>query len=563
MLVSGLVPLLIFGPTPYATVAAVSSARDVEEDGRRLVLALTPARYAWLRGGLLGTLLLTAGALGLLWRAANLRAEWYRLRQEINQTGGRLRQLWTMLSPHDRRLGGGLLLLLTLVRLAELLAYPIGTDEVASYDYFVRAGPVTIASFYPAPNNHPLLNLLCWPLSRLTGYPPLVMRLPTLLASTVGTGGAYLLLTRRIGFRAATLSTGLFSFSPLGIYYAVAGRGYFLQLTLLLAAFFAALALLQTTRFPRVAWAIFGGASIAGLYTVPTFAYPLAALALGVGIGFGHGRRWADVGRLALLGAAVVVGAGLLYAPIVAVSGLARLIGNRYVAPLAAPKFWGWFPGHLRVQADALAGYHYLGSLVVAALALLGPVLWLRQPARRPLLGLLGLLLLVPVALMAGQRVLAPARTLLFMGYFGSVGISLILVAGLDRLRVPARGQLLALVLLIGGYAGYQVAREAASLRVQRRQARQLYASYRWLVARAPQRVWLSAPLHRLWWHHYALTENRPSLRQQPAATPSAPYEYAVLPPDARARPAWVRPPHYALAYRDELVRIYHRTPNR
>lgn len=555
VLLSTLLPLLIFGLTSYATVQALGSLTYHEHHYQRLALALTPSRYALLRGGLAGIVLAAGGALWL-WHRTNMLAEWQLLGREVRPAVTCLRHAWRALSASERRIGKGLLLILFLVRVWWLVASALSTDEAASFDYFIHEGPVAIASYYPIPNNHPLFNLMCWPLSQLTSNLQVVMRLPTLLVATAGTRLAYRMLTRQVGFVAATLGMGLFSFSPLGLTYAVMGRGYFLQLTLLLLAFFAALTLLQRTRSTRLAWTTFGGASIAGLYTIPTFIYPLAALEVGLLLGFARARRWADVGHLVLVGATVIVAAALLYAPVVAVSGLPRLLANQYVAPLSATKFWPRYAGHLHVQADALTGIGYLGIVAAVGLVLLGLVLWRRQPARRPLLGLLGLLLTVPVVLMAGQRVLAPARVLLFMGCFGSILAGLGGAAVLAWLRVPKRWQLLGVLLLIGSYASYQVVREVAPMEAARRRARLLQASYRWLTTHGARRVWLASPRHELFWHHYALVEKRPLLLET-EKTPGQTYDYVVVQPSAPALPVWAHSSHYVPVYRDEIVVIY------
>ena len=103
----------------------------------------------------------------------------------------------------------GLVTVLLAVRGWYLLNYPLGTDEVASYNYFVREGLVAITSYYPIPNNHIFYNLLAWPLAQAGLSPRLVMRLPTLLLGTFGTIAGYVLLARLTGLRLATLIMGL------------------------------------------------------------------------------------------------------------------------------------------------------------------------------------------------------------------------------------------------------------------------------------------------------------------------------------------------------------------
>ncbi|WP_156109375.1 hypothetical protein [Hymenobacter sp. APR13] len=560
LLASSMGLLLIFGPTAYAKVQALGHVTYHEGSYRHLRLALTPARYLALRGGLLATILLSMGGLWLLRRREPelLHREARQLRHEARLLGASLRRTWQQLGRGQQVVFGSLLLVLLLVRLWYLVYYPISTDEAASFDYFIHEGPVAISSFYPIPNNHLLFNFVCWPLSWLSADLRVVMRLPTLLLATAGTSACYLLLTRQMGFRAATLSTGFFSFTPLGLYYAVAGRGYFLQLVLLLAVFFAAMALWRRPLRQRLAWVVFVGGSILGLYTIPTFVYPLTALGLGLLLRFGGQQQWQAVGRLALAGASVVAATSLLYTPVIAVSGLPRLLGNRYVEPLSNAVFWPRYAGHLRGLADMLAGNGRLGLLGAAGLLAAWPLLWKWVPRQRPLLALGSLLLAVPLLLMALQQVLTPARVLLFVACFGSILAGVAATALLNWLRVPTRWQLALFLLLIGGYEGYQFRRQLPPWRAEHRQAQLMQASYRWLVGHGARRVFLASPQHELFMHHYALQQSHPPALVT-RADPHQTYDFVVLERDAKNSPAWTQPPFYTPAYQDRYVVIYRR----
>ncbi|QNH63976.1 hypothetical protein [Hymenobacter sediminicola] len=557
LLLSSLFLLLIFGLTPYQQVQALGSITYHEGSYHHLRLALTPARYMALRAALTGVALVSGGLLLVLRRNGLLRQEWQKLLLEIRQTGTGLRLQLQALSRTDTLAGSFLLLVLTLLRLWYLVVYPISTDEAASFDYFIHEGPVAISSFYPIPNNHLLFNFLCWPFSLLSTNLHLVMRLPTLLAATASTGVAYLLLTRSIGFRGATLGIGLFGFSPLGLYYAVAGRGYFLQLALLLAAFFAALALWRQPAGRRLAWVVFIGTGILGLYTIPTFVYPLVALGAGLLLGFINQRRWLDVGRLAFATAAIGTTAVLLYSPIIVVSGLPQLLGNHYVARLSAAIFWPHYTGYLHVLADTLAGGENLGLAAVGTIGVAVPLLWWRQPLLRPIVALTALLLLVPVVLMALQQVLVPERVLLFAACFSSILLGLAGTKALQLGRVPTSAQLAVMLLIIGGYAGYIQWRQLPSLRAEQQRQQQIESSYEWLTGWGAQRVFLASPWHELFMHHYALLENR-NILLQTTADPDVTYDFVVLERGATL-PPWAASA-YSPVYEDALTVIYGRT---
>ena len=523
----------VFFFTPYQQVLALGHFTYHDEVFYRLRLVLTPARYAGLQAGLAAALAVAGGAL------VKLRGQgsWRAVRAEMRHGQARLGAWWRRLPVPARRVGTGLLLLLLAARLWYLLRYPLGTDEIASYDYFVREGQLAILSYYPIPNNHIFYNLLAWPLAALDLPCRLVMRLPTLVVGTAGTAVGYVLLARLMGFRLATLVTGVVGLAPLGVYYAAVGRGYFVQFCLLQIGFFAMLELLRPqSAYGRLSWLAFVGSSILGLYAVPTYAYPLASLLLGGSL---LARRR---GRLELAGSGLIIlsVAVLLYAPVIAVTGWEALVANRYVVARTAAQFWPAFRAvlyesgaeifgpSLRLSGPAWLGAALLGGLAVGH--------WVPAGPRRRAGLLAWAMLLVPVLLMAGQRVYAPVRSILYLSLFGYLLLGLVLRALLLRRGVRARGLwpvLLAGVLLIGGG---RLWRNEVQMRASRLETQQLERAYGWLQAhsKAPvrtTRVWMHAPLHELFFAHYARLRSgsKLTLTSGGAQGPARRYDYLVL----------------------------------
>ncbi|TYZ08032.1 hypothetical protein FY528_13355 [Hymenobacter lutimineralis] len=231
LLVSGSLALL-YGFTSPADFQTLRHALYAQNDVPGFVLHVEASRYRVFIAGLTSCFLL--GAVATYYEVRRrpgdytMRAFWWDARRLL----GSLLKTWRALSGLEWGLSGALLLNIVAVRLYYALAYPLGTDEVATYDYFVRGGALASTSFYPFPNNHVLFSLSCWLVSCFSDNAALVLRLPAFLISLVGTVLLFLLLLRFAGFRVAFLVVGLVSFSPMALYYAVAGRGYFLLLTL-------------------------------------------------------------------------------------------------------------------------------------------------------------------------------------------------------------------------------------------------------------------------------------------------------------------------------------------
>jgi len=523
-------------------------------------VALTPGRYEALRWGLGGTLLLALTGLGWLGRRGGALAS--------PGPSARARHWWAagwrpvrQLSRAERVLAAGLGLGVLAARLYYAGYYPLSLDELASYDYFVRPGAAATASYYSFPNNHLLPNLLAGLVHGLAPGAParLVLRLLPTLLGVLTLPLLYALALRYLRFGVATLGLGLYWLSPLGVYYAVAGRGYAWALAAALAGLFATAELLRPgVRRPtrQLAWAVFGLSAVLGLYAVPTHLYALLALGLALLLGAARaparvrGPRLAQL-AVATLGVAAV--AAVLYTPVGAVSGWPALLANPYVARHAWPEFREHIGPFLVGTATELLGQRGVSTLAYC-LVLAGAPLALRggrlpAPTRR--LGwLLWLQLGLWLPLVLGQHVYPPARTLLLvlLAFFllvaiGAQGLWHALTSwpGPRPWLVPAGRwlRLPALLLVLAGYGGYRLHREQAIITHLTRQQAQLRQAYGWLRAQPGlRRVWVEQRLYGLWWHHYALEAGQRPLPlvvpyDAPAAGPGPVGEVEAVPPGA------------------------------
>ncbi|MGI4835672.1 MAG: hypothetical protein ACRYFK_19630 [Janthinobacterium lividum] len=489
-------------------------------------LALAPGRLLALRMGLDGVAL----AAGLVLVRPRRRRPW--VRRAVGAAWRALWQPWRQLAPGPRRWLGAMLGVVALARLYYAGWYPLNLDELASYDYSVLPGPAVTASVYAYPNNHLLANLLVGAVHGAlpTAPPGLALRLlPTLgglLALPVVAAG----LLRYLRPAAVLLGLGLFWLSPLPVFYAVAGRGYAWALLATWAGLGAALVLAARAPAPgprrRLAWAVFCGSALMGLYAVPSHLY--VVVALGVNLLAALARqpdRRRGLRLLHLAGASAVVGVGavLLYAPVGAVSGWPALLANPYVTHAPGARYWATIGSFLLGTATELLGRPGWSALAWLALAL-GALLVLARarqlPAPRRQLGWLlhgQLTLWLPLTL--GQHVYPPARTLLAVLLAFCLLLALLLQAawqyGAPRLGLARAGGRWALPLaasLVLCYGGYRLCREQRILTERRAEAAALRLAYDWLRQRQLRRIWVQPGGWVLVWHHYALTAGRPLL---------------------------------------------------
>ncbi|MGI4762179.1 MAG: hypothetical protein ACRYF0_15835 [Janthinobacterium lividum] len=463
----------------------------------------TLPEYAGLRRGLTW---LAAGALGLatgLGLAPAGRRELAALGQEIVGVGRGLAQGWRMLAPGQRRGALAGLLALTGLRLyysLTLQAY----DDATTYELFVRESWLAVNAAYPLPNNHLGSSALDWLFYQVNPGFWWSTRLPVLLVSTGATALWFLALLRRSSFRVAALAVGLFCLLLESLYYAAVGRGYWLLVGLGAGTFFALLALrARTPHRQRVAALTLVASGALGLYTVPTHLLLLAPAYAWWLLGAVRRRDGRALATLLGLGALTALVTGLLYAPLLLVSGPDLLLHHRYVAPLSPAEFWGYVVTTLRQPYQLLVWT----PLTLASLG----AWWLL--ARRARAGRLppelarwvhelGLpsawLLLTPYVISVAQRSYPPERTLLYKAQYTSILLALAADWALRRAR-GRRGVRVALAgagLAFGALQLGRVAKQEALWRVGLGRQRAQPAVV-WLAGRAPGPILAPEPAQR------------------------------------------------------------------
>ncbi len=526
---------------PYAWAARAYSAADYE-NLRGLLRSL--AAGAAVAGG---------------WLAATRRgrADVCALGREVAGAGRGLWAGWRTLAPAPRRWAGAGLLGLTALRLYwSTVAQPY--DDATSYELFVREPLLAVSAVYALPNNHVLSNTLSWAFYQVHPGFWWAMRLPVLLTSTLATGFWFLGLRRRGGFAVAGWAVLWFGVLSQSLHYAATGRGYWLLVGLGGVGFFALLELAQpAARRARAAWVALVLSGVLGLYTVPTHALLLASGYSWLGlraVRAGQGRQLVLIGGV---GGLTLLGAAVLYAPLLLLSGPAALLHNPYVRALSAAEFWRLVPEGLRETHHLL-----MAPLVLAVLGGFG-YLWQlgragRLPIglRRPVAALGGpavWLFVLPYALAAALRLPLPERTLFYKAQYLTLLAALLAAwAGWrlgPRARQPLRAALLVGTLLLAGSQLWQLQRQEALW--QRSWGWQLGAPLvDWLAAQPPGAVLVERQPELV--RFYAHTRQRHRAWQIAyAARPGVRYRYLIVPPGAPG------PPGGKPAFRNALAAVF------
>jgi hypothetical protein len=297
-------------------------------------------------------------------------------------------------------------------------------------------------------------------------------------------------------------------------------------------------------------------ACVLGCYTVPTFAYVVASAFSWLGGQALWHRRWRLLGQAVGAGMVVAGGVVLLYAPLLLVSGPAALLANPYVRAQAPAGFWAGLPTYVWTTEGFLAGQRRLGGvLTVAGLALFAQVArraatgqLSAAPARQVwAVGLPALwFMLLPYALLIGQRVQPPERVMLYKAWF------FFMLVGLALAHWPGQAVTLRRVVL-GGCLLFAASQLALLLRANylfRQRMVGYVGVYSWLASQAPRPAVLSLDLFAWAWLRFETHIETPEQQWNidPAARAGVRYQYVVT-RRAQPRPTCADRVAYANAY--------------
>ncbi|GAB2870355.1 hypothetical protein [Hymenobacter ruber] len=527
--------------------------------------------YSRARQLLAGVAVLFGLLAGTLISSLSGRIEGRQLLREVRSVVVGLRRAFAALPIAQRRGAALLLLVLTAFRfLVSLPAVTPGYDDVPSYEMFASKSLLAVSAYYPVPNNHVLSNTISWVFYHLNSGFWFTMRLPVVLAATVATVLLFVgLLWTRASFRVAWLSTLLFSLAQLSLYHVAVGRGYWLLTLLAVVAFFGSLALANGTRQPRAAWAGLVVGGVLGMYTVPTFALVLGSAFSWLGLSYLRQRNWPAITRLIMLGATVVVGSMLLYAPLLFVSGPAIFFGNGFVAPKPFGQFWRGLPAYLWETEGFLAGQAKVGGLLVATVLASAMLLWRRVPQWsaanqlpwQQLVPAAMWFMFLPYAMMAAQRVFAPGRAVLYKAFFFFLLLALVIdwllqatPKAWQRWLRPALGLVAVL------WFSYEINSLWRDNQRPRRRNEALYQAFQWLDQHPKAPTLMPESTHSLFVRMYLHSE-RPSQRWpiDHFPQPGISYTYVLAFPDLHGwfQPGFKFPP----VFHNEQVDIYQLNP--
>ncbi len=342
------------------------------------------------------------------------------------------------------------------LRLAYLFQ-PMQYDEAFTFDYYASKPLYVALSVYFSPNNHLFHTLLVFVAHRILGNHPWALRLPALVAGLLLMPVAYAAVRSLYGKHAALLAAALIAPSALLIEYSTNARGYSILTLCFMASLWLAAELLRQEH--PMEWVLFVLAGTLGFFTIPVMLYPF-----GVVVGWmfvsGFTRHRSAAGRftrkILLASAITLVLAGLLYVPVLVVSGPRALFANRVIVSQPWAEFTASLPGSLLTVAQTWHANLPAPLAVIVVTGMLLALLFHQRisptPIPVPVVGIIWL-----ASLLLAQRVVPPPRVWIFLLplYLGvsSAGLALLAKWGARRIRVSEFAAVPVIALLLSATA--------------------------------------------------------------------------------------------------------------
>ncbi|WP_168710276.1 glycosyltransferase family 39 protein [Flavobacterium sangjuense] len=289
----------------------------------------------------------------------------------------------------------------TIVSVYYALTLPVSFDEACTYILFTREGLAETVTNYPAPNNHVFFSILTGISNNLPfGNLLFKIRLTSIVINILTLLALYKFAVTFFSRNFGLLLVGLYSGLFLTVYYSYMARGYGLVTLLFIGCLYYTFKIIDGDE-NRKNFLFFGLFSVIGLYTIPTFIYPIISLSVYIVFVKRH-LFWTQF----KVGFGIFLTSILLYAPIIYNCGLNSIISNLYVKPMGFIPTLKSIPVYPLLAIQEITGIHWLIVIAICSLSLY--FIW-KSKERRAIFFVV-VMILTPLILIVIQRVNPYAR---------------------------------------------------------------------------------------------------------------------------------------------------------
>lgn len=330
-----------------------------------------------------------------------------------------------------------LVLIAVIVSVYYALTLPVSFDEACTYILFTREGLIETLTNYPAPNNHVFYSTLTvignmFPFGSILFKIRMLSITINILALLALYKFAVTFFGRNFGLLLIAIYSGLF----LTIYYSYMARGYGLVNLFFIVCLYYTFKIV-TGDERRKNFLLFGLFSILGIYTIPTFIYPVISLGVYIILLKPHLFR---AQFMASIG--IVLTALLLYSPIIYSCGLKSIIDNPYVKSIGFIPTIKSIPTYFLFTIQEITGIHWAVVIIAIGFSL---YLILKSKEKEMLYFSL-VMILTPLFLITIQRVNPYARV---FNYCSVVFLILLLFPYKNQIEKLKLGFVLPMLLII------------------------------------------------------------------------------------------------------------------
>ncbi len=335
----------------------------------------------------------------------------------------------------------------TVLKIYFLITLPLFVDEVFSYLYFVDKGFFVTMTYYPGPNNHVAYNFVANVFDIFFSDGLLTMRLPSFLLSILIFIFLFVFIKRIGGFFIAISTTCILNVFFVYNYYSVSGRGYVLYLFCFVCIVYCLFQLNNTIKqYYILGYVLF---CVLGMYTIPTFVYPLiSCFVIGI-ISFHQKLNWVKYHVIVVLGTIV------LYLPIITFNGVNALIGNSWVKSLSFHEFIIHFSDYLLKTYDWLWNIENMNIGIFLSILLL-TIFSFQYYSKSSKSILITLFFIIPFGILFFQKVLPFSRIWIYLLPVQSLLLALIFNKVIQRKWQQIALPIVLIFSLLGGYMLWQ-----------------------------------------------------------------------------------------------------------
>jgi len=289
------------------------------------------------------------------------------------------------------------------------LTTPVSYDEAYTYITFVSKPFYYSISFYPNPNNHILYSILANITEIIPFFSELFcLRLPSILISLMSWCIGYSFVKRNFSKKTAISVIGITSVLFMSIYYSFIARGYGLCILFFIISFYATYNIIKKGSKSKD-WIFLSIASILGVYTMPSFLYPLISLNVLIFI-FNYRNIKQQIAYSLISGITTLI----LYSPIMILQrGLSTISNNRFVTSIDRDEVINTLPSFLYKTIFEI--FHICPIIIIGIITISFIVACLNKDKFLIIAWLI--FIISPFILLIGHSVIPFPRTFIYYGF--------------------------------------------------------------------------------------------------------------------------------------------------